>query len=108
MKDSISIGCTPSAEDCVQVSRDGDYMPAMRAECRRFRDLLTRAYPACRFVIRSNPHDFGSYLEVEAVYDDQDESAMNAAFEAESCPETWAELEALADKVSPINASLVA
>ena len=99
MRDYVSIGCTPAAEDCVQVSKSGAYMTEMRAECQRFRDLLQRAYPACAFRIKSNPHDFGSYLDVEAVFDDQNEAAMDAAFAAESCPETWEALEAMASRV---------
>lgn len=108
MRDYLTIGSAPAGEDCVQVDSRADYSAAMRAECKRFQSLLTRAFPAPagssgRIAVKSFPHDFGPYLEVCAVYDDQDEAAAEWAFTIESdCPETWDDLERLADEVSPV------
>ena len=40
MRDYIDIGSSPCDEECVQVSKTEDYLPAMRAECRRFLEAI--------------------------------------------------------------------
>jgi len=41
-------------------------------------------------VIRSNPHDFGTYLTVEAVFDPANEQARAYAYRCEgNSPELW-------------------
>lgn len=95
MKDFINIGSTPFEEDCAQVGSD-NYEQVSRIECNRYRDLLKELYPAGNFKVKSFPHDFGSYLEVVAYYDEDDENqdAIHAAYEAEtSTYGTWKELE---------------
>lgn len=97
--DYIEIGGSPSGEDCVQVSRHSDYLPAMRAECKRFKEMLEKRFPVPSslegkvwFSIKSNPHDFGSYLEVVVKYDMEDEQASEFALFVESnTPETWSD-----------------
>lgn len=106
MRDYVNIGITPSGEDCVQVSRTENYMPAMRKQAERFKTLLEKAFPpqgSGYLSIKSFPHEFGSYLEVVAYFDDADEASQKWAFDLEgSVPETWAELEKLA-KVEPMS-----
>lgn len=92
-RDSISISCTPAAEDCEQLGPNYDPVRA-RKECQAFIGQLRRMFgeePAgARLKIVSNPHDFGSYLEVECVYNDENEEAMEYAFRCESeMPEYW-------------------
>lgn len=100
MRDYVNIGITPSGEDCVQVSKTENYMPAMRKQAERFKSLLEKAFPPKgrgSLSIKSFPHDFGGYLEVVANFDDTDEESQKWAFDLEgSVPETWAELEKLA------------
>ena len=86
MRDSISIGCSPWAEDCAQVGTD-NYHQRARKECAAFVNQIRRVVGlephGARLRIKSNPHDFGDYLEVECVYDDACETAVNYAFECE-------------------------
>jgi hypothetical protein len=94
MRDYIEIGSSPAGEDCIQVSRDTDYLPAMRKECQRFLELIRKTLGpeqgTARLYVKSNPHDFGSYLEVTCSYDDQDEEGMKYAFRCErEAPEFW-------------------
>jgi hypothetical protein len=100
MKDYVNIGITPSGEDCIQVSKTENYLPAMRKQAERFKTLLEKAFPPKGngyLSIKSFPHDFGSYLEVVANFDDADEEGQKWAYDLEGAvPETWAELEKLA------------
>lgn len=91
MRDSMYLGATPYGEDCAQVGRDG-YMRQARKECRAYIGQLIRTFgeppESCRLVIRSNPHDFGSYLAVEAVFDDEAGHAYALRCENKQ-PELW-------------------
>ena len=72
MYDQLSIGPVPAEESCEQL---GDsYRPQRaRAEWRTFVEQLTRHFGeppfGARFRITSNPHDFGTYLDVVVEYD---------------------------------------
>ena len=94
MQDFIEIGSAPYDEECVQVNRTEDYLGPMRDECLRFKDLIRRKLgpepDGARLSIKSNPHDFGTYLEVVCYFDEDNEEAREYAFrcEAES-PRTW-------------------
>lgn len=92
MRDSIYIGETPNTETCEQMGDNYDSAKARR-ECRAYINQLRRVYgqePAgAMFKVKSNPHDFGSYLSVECYYDDNNEEAMNYAFNAEAGCDEW-------------------
>ena len=88
MRDFLDLSPVPIDEPCAQVG-PGDYMPRMRSECKAFVAQLERAFPdalaaGVRFRIRSNPHDFGSYLEVQACFDDEDEAQTEWAYTIEA------------------------
>lgn len=87
----VNIGSTPSEEACAQVGSK-DYMKLSHLECSLYREQLQDQFPDGDFRVKSFSHDFGSYLEVVAYYDDDDEESPQtvAAFDAESgaCP-TW-------------------
>ena len=90
MRDYISLGSTPCDERCVQVSKDS-YLQEMRKECTIYVDQLRRRFPQVLFGIKSFPHDFGSYLEAVAYFDD--ENSAEAAFEVEAnIPQNWDEV----------------
>jgi len=95
MQDYIHIGSTPADEPCAQVGST-NYAKRGNAECRRFATLLQQCYPHATFRIKAQSHDFGVYYEVVAYYDTTDEASMADAYDAESCPTTWAELEEMA------------
>ena len=92
MYDQIELGTSPTDEPCVCVS-NGDYMDAMRQEARKYKALLESMFPAPEngeFRIKRFSHDFGSYLEVCACFDSQDEKAIEWAFDVEAnLPEYW-------------------
>lgn len=97
MIDYIDLGPVPANEQCAQVGSDG-YHDRARAECNRYRTLLEATYAAAhngrgcpaRVVVKSNPHDFGSYLEVGVKFDDRDREQVEAAFWLEAnAPTEW-------------------
>jgi len=95
--ESIPIGSAPYAEETVQVDPKVDYMPAMKAELKRFKELLEETFPVpegvgVRFKIEWNSHDFGRYGEVVVMYDADDEAALDFALLVESgAPQYWPE-----------------
>ena len=96
MRDYLDIESAPYGEDCVQVNPNIDYMPAMMAETKRFKEMLERRFAkliektGIYFKIARNPHDFGTYLSLQVVFDDENEKQTDAACFIESnCPETW-------------------
>ena len=95
MREYLEIGATPCEEDCAQVGSD-DYHVRARGECRRFIEAIRQVCGAepegAALVIKSNPHDFGSYLEVAVRFDDEDEAACAYAYKVEAeAPSTWPE-----------------
>lgn len=94
-RDYVSIGASPCEEDCVQVEPTGAYIGPMKAECRRFLDLIRKKLgpepEGAMLGIKSNPHDFGTYYEVVCYYyDDENEEAAKYAYRCESeSPKTW-------------------
>ena len=93
--DYINIGSTPPEEDCLGVNH-----PLARKETEIYRRQLEREFPAGRFTVKGFPHDFGTYYEVVAWYEDELDTATNeAAFEAECGKGEWDE-EALAELVA--------
>lgn len=96
MRDYMSIGSAPCDEPCVQVTPRGDYHDAMKAECRRFLDLIRKKLgeepPGARLAVKGNPYDFGTYYEVGCHFDDGDEEAYDYALACESsAPQTWSD-----------------
>jgi hypothetical protein len=97
---------TPADEPCSQ-SLDQDFYQKNRDECIRFRDLLLKAYPPpphAYLVIKSEPHDFGTYRNVVSMMEDSiSEEDEKIVYEwntkVSSCPSTWDELEALAQGI---------
>ncbi len=95
----LMIGSSPWGEECAQ-SLDPNYAVKASQECNAYRNQLQRVYTEahegcelpCRLVIKANPHDFGTYYTVDAVFDSEDEAAVKAAYwlEAEG-PELWDE-----------------
>ena len=93
MRDYIDIGPSPAAEKCVQLGAD-DYHIHAREECKRFIEFIRKHKGqepnGARLAIKSNPHDFGTYLEVVCYFDDEIPEAVEYAFACESdLPETW-------------------
>jgi hypothetical protein len=95
MREWIDIGSSPPEENCAQVGTD-DYYPRARRECRAYIALLRRTLgdepPGASLAIKSNEHDFGTYLSVVCYYDPEHEAAIDYAFRCESeGPQEWDE-----------------
>ena len=96
MRDYLDLSAVPADEPCAAVGSD-DYAKRARLECRAFVDQLERTFPdavaaGVYFRIKSNPHDFGSYLEVQACFDDEDEAQTEWAYTIEAeLPWFWDE-----------------
>ena len=101
MRDYVSIGSAPCDEDCVQVTKEGDYHEAMKTECRRFLELIRKKLgpepPGTRLAVKANPHDFGTYYDVICYFNDNDDEGRHYAFRCEAqSPRTWGD-----DKLTP-------
>ena len=101
MIDYIEIGSSPPDEACAQVGSE-DYYERAQRECKAYINQLWRhlksqkdisrdnAPASFRLAIKSNSHDFGTYYEVVAKFDDKNEDAMNLAFFLEgNSPANW-------------------
>lgn len=79
---------------------DLDHLSDQKAEAQRYRTLLTKVYPppeGCSLKMKSNPHDFGTYMSLEAWGDPDNEDHwtwVNSLCDLG----TWDELEAAAAK----------
>lgn len=96
MKDYIEIGSSPVNEACAQVGTD-DYARKARIECSHFIQALRKKFgeepDGARLYIKGNPHDFGTYYEVNCEYDDEKSESVDYAFKCEGeGPLTWAEV----------------
>jgi hypothetical protein len=96
VRDYIDLGSAPWDEPCVQVNPKEDYLPPMREECKRYIEALRKTVgeepPGARLAIRTNPHDFGTYLSVVCYFDDNDEESYEYALRCEGDgPAKWPE-----------------
>jgi len=97
MRETLEIGSTPCNEDCAQVGSD-NYASFSKLECQVYIRQLQQQFPrlltedGIDLIIKSFPHDFGTYREVCIVFDFDDENAANLAYEIEgNLPEDWTE-----------------
>jgi hypothetical protein len=90
MRNLLYIGSSPAEESCASVGRAG-YAGQARKECETYINQLRRQFgqepEKARLTIKSNPHDFGTYLEVVCYYDTNDQAATDYAFKCED--EAW-------------------
>jgi hypothetical protein len=85
MRNFEMIGATPHDEDCAQVGSEG-YAKRARQECQLFMQQITKHYPEPDngyLRIKATAHDFGTYYEVAAYFDDEDEASTNWAYDIE-------------------------
>ena len=94
MTDYIDLGSSPCDEDCAQVGSD-NYRHRARTECTAYINQLKRMFPTLSDTpvtlrIKSNPHDFGTYYEVIAEFNENDPRACALAYAMENgAPATW-------------------
>lgn len=91
--DYLNIGCTPCEEECEQLGPN--YNPAKaRAECEVFRRQLRRVCgeepDGATLIIKSFPHDYGTYMEVCCRFISENEKAVEYALRCEGqTPIEW-------------------
>ena len=105
MRDYLTIGTVPTDEDCTYNEPTGDYQVKQRREARLFAEQIRRHYPEPNngyITVKAFPHDFGSYYEACAVFDDNDEAAVTWAYTVEADP-----LAALREWDEPARAALL-
>ena len=95
MKDSLNLSPVPVGEECAQLGA-ADYSSRARKECTAFINQLKREFGeppvGASLRITQNPHDFGTYLDVEVRFDDDVEEANEFAYKVEGgLPEFWDE-----------------
>ena len=95
MKDSLNLSPVPLNEKCAQLC-SAEYSSQSRKECNAFIGQLTRVFGepprGAYFKITSNPHDFGTYRDVDIVFDDENDAASEYAYQVEAnIPEFWDE-----------------
>jgi len=96
MRDFLDIESASWGEDCVQVNPSFSYMPAMKAEAIKFKEMLEKRFAkliektGIYFKIARNHHDFGTYLSIRVYFHDENKKQSDAAYFVENnCPETW-------------------
>jgi hypothetical protein len=95
MRDSLNLAPVPLDEECAQLGA-ADYSSRSRKECTAFINQLKRVFgeppPRASFKITQNPHDFGTYRDVDIQFDDEDEAASEYAYKVEAnIPAEWDE-----------------
>jgi hypothetical protein len=95
MKDYITLGSTPTDEDCAQIGTD-DYFEKSKKELRAYKSMLERLFSeklkdsGVYLKIKIFPHDFGSYSEVCVVFDDENEKQIEIAYDMDNnIPSNW-------------------
>lgn len=96
MRDYISIGSTPSGEECQQIGQASYDSEKDKLERLAFAAQLARMFPnipqGVTIVSKSFPHDFGSYREVCVCFDADNEEQADYAYNIENnAPEKWDE-----------------
>ncbi len=99
MRDTFELAtCCPIEEKGTQVSQERDYFPWMQKEATAFKNQLERMAERGEFGERGNayfktkrcPHDFGTYLDIEVVYNDDSETETDFMLAVESnTPLKW-------------------
>ena len=85
MREYLTIGSTPHDEDCAQVG-SADYTERAKHECELYSRQIIKHYgePELGYLTtKKHAHDFGTYYEVSACYDPEDEESTTWAFDIE-------------------------
>lgn len=91
----ISIGIVPHDESCAQTGRTANHYLYQTIECAVFRAALIGRYgpppTATEYQIRTHIHEFGSYRELDLVYDPVDPVATAYAESVEDGLGRWSD-----------------
>jgi hypothetical protein len=95
MRDELYLGPVPLEEECSQVGTP-DYLEKSRKECRAYINQIKRKFGeppmGAGLIVKSCPHDFGTYHEVVVVFDDLFPDSEEWAYSVDNdLPLTWDE-----------------
>lgn len=89
----VEIGGTPAEEACAATGKTVDYDMYNRLECRAYIAALKVAYgpppEGGEFRVKGNPHDFGTYYDVEYRCPDDNAEAVAYGFKVENGLSSW-------------------
>jgi hypothetical protein len=92
---SFSIGGAPSGEPCAQTGITSNWATLQQLECTVYRAALIARFgvppEGARLAIKSHNHDFGSYAQVEIVFDRDDADSVAYFERVEDGLSTWLE-----------------
>ncbi len=92
---SFSIGGAPSDEPCAQTGITANWVTLQQLECTVYRAALIARFglppEGARLAITPHNHDFGSYAEVEIVFDRDDADSVAWFERVEDGLSTWLE-----------------
>jgi hypothetical protein len=97
MKDYITLGSCPYEEEdtCAQTT-DDNYLEKLKKELQVYKNMLERLfsnklkYSGVYLKIKTFPHDFGSYSEVCAIFDDENEKQIEVVYDMDrNVPSNW-------------------
>lgn len=93
MKETLELTSVPCSEECQQYGTKNYDSNRARAECRAFKNQLERESPPpgeAYLKVKANPYEDGSYYEVAAVFNPENEQEADWAYGLESeLPEFW-------------------
>lgn len=95
MRDTMYFSSTPNSEECSQLG-DPNYERDSKLECQALKAQLRRKFgpepEGVRLYTKGNPHDFGTYYELQADYITDSEEAIEYVFGLDKdFPEFWDE-----------------
>jgi hypothetical protein len=92
---SFSIGSTPSDAPCAQTGITANWVYLQQLECTVYRAALIARFGVppggARLAIKTHSHDFGSYAQVEIVFDRDDAESVAYFEQIEDGLSTWLE-----------------
>jgi hypothetical protein len=109
--DYVDLGPVPAMETASDAPKQPDLN---KAECRIYKAMLERLHPVPQamdafYIVKANPHEFGTYREVGIKFNENDEAAGDWAWDMQdNGPDQWdeqarAELEAWkAQNMAPV------
>lgn len=91
----LELSCVPLEEDCAKLGEE-NYDEDAQIQCNKYVSLLQRIFPDFTkfdvvFKVKANPHDFGTYYEVVAEYEEGSVGESYALYVEHYLPLKWSD-----------------